>query len=70
MRRKFFRRAAKSKRGEPISTEACEPPQPIEFQTGMRHKLFMTAFVVILAAAMLGWVFVLTWGFTELIGFF
>ncbi len=30
----------------------------------------MAAFVVILATAMFGWFFVLTWGFTKLIGFF
>jgi hypothetical protein len=30
----------------------------------------MAAFVIILAAAMLGWLYVLTWGISKLLGFF
>jgi hypothetical protein len=68
MRHKFFRRATKGQKGGPISTGSGV--QAIELQTNMRHKIFMAAFVVILATAMFGWFFVLTWGFTKLIGFF
>jgi hypothetical protein len=70
MRHKFFVMQPKVAKRGPISTESGEPFQAIEFQTNMRHKIFMAAFVVILATAMFGWFFVLTWGFTKLIGFF
>jgi hypothetical protein len=67
---KFFRRLTKGKKGAPIPMRPDEPSQPIDLETGMKHKLFMAAFVIILAAAMLGWLYVLTWGISKLIGFF
>jgi hypothetical protein len=70
MHRKLVRRVTKGKKGGAISTESGEPSQAIEFQTNMRHKVFIAAFFIILAAAMFGWFFALTWGFTKLIGFF
>jgi hypothetical protein len=70
MRHRFFRRATKSKTDAPISTDSGEPSRPSEFRADIRHKLFMAAFVVILASAMLGWFFLLTWAFAKIIGFF
>jgi hypothetical protein len=70
MRHKFFVVQPKVKKGVPISTESGEPFQAIELQTNMKHKIFMAVFVIILATAMVGWFFLLTWGFTKLIGFF
>ncbi len=70
MPHKFFRRLTKGKKGAPISTQPDELSQPVDLETGMKNKLFMAAFVIILAAAMLGWLYVLTWGISKLIGFF
>jgi hypothetical protein len=70
MRYKFFRRLTKGNKGAPTSTESREPSQPADSETGVKHKLFMAAFVIILAAAMLGWLYVLTWGISKLLGFF
>ena len=70
MHRKFLRREANGKKRAPVSTDADKSSRPPDFENGIKHKLFMAAFVIILAVAMLGWFFALTWGITKLIGFF
>jgi type VI protein secretion system component VasF len=69
MRHRFFREA-KGTKPAPVSTEAGESSRSADPEVGLRHKLFMAGFVVILAAAMIGWLFVLIWGITKLVSFF